>query len=86
MIKPIKKKVAVKLIDKPKESSGGIILVAADREEANKGEVVAIGEDVTEVAVGDLILPNWNAAQKVVVESEEYFIVEEDDIVLVFEE
>jgi co-chaperonin GroES (HSP10) len=35
---------------------------------------------------GQLILPNWNAAKPVKFADEDYYIVSEDDVVLIFEE
>ena len=46
---------------------------------------MAIGPDVTIVEVGQVILPNWQKAQKVKHEMVEYWIVKEEDLVLVFE-
>jgi co-chaperonin GroES (HSP10) len=86
MLKPIKDKIVVTLVDKETVSPGGIVLTRADASEANKGIVVAIGGTVVDVAVGDTILPNWNKAQKTSVDGEDFYIVAEEDVVLVFGE
>lgn len=86
MLRPIKKNLLVKIIEKEKVTTGGIILRSADPAEVSKGEVLSIGPDVTLIEVGQLILPNWNAAVKVKYNDEEYFIVCEDDVVLIFED
>jgi len=35
--------------------------------------------------VGDIVLPNWNAAKKNELNDETFFVVSEDEIILVFE-
>jgi co-chaperonin GroES (HSP10) len=85
MLKPIKKNVLLKVIQKEKVSKGGIIMADVDREEASKGIIVAIGSDVTLVEVDQIILPNWQQAKKSKFEDEEFWIVDENDIILVFE-
>jgi co-chaperonin GroES (HSP10) len=85
MLKPIKKNVIVEVIQKEKVSSGGILLAEVDREEASKGIVIGIGPEVTEVKLGEVILPNWQKAKKSKFDDQEFWIVHEDDIVLVFD-
>ena len=86
MIKPLKDRVLIKLIEKAKETSSGIILSRADPTEANRATVISIGTDVTEVSVDEVILPNWNKATKSSIDDEDFYIIKEEDIVLVFGE
>ena len=86
MLKPIKKNVIVKLIEKEKVTASGIVLASADRDEVSRGKVLAIGPEVTDVAVDDIILANWNAARKSKYEDEEFYVVPEEQIVLIFED
>ena len=86
MLKPIKDKIVVTLVEKETVSPGGIVLTRADASEANKAVVVAIGGSVEEIDVGDLVLPNWNKAKKTSVDGDEFYIIAEEDVVLIFEE
>jgi co-chaperonin GroES (HSP10) len=86
VLKPIKKNIIITLIEKELESKGGIILTSADPAQVSRGLIVGIGPDVDLVEVGQEVLPNWNKAKKVKYEQEEFYIVHEDDLVLVFEE
>jgi chaperonin GroES len=86
MLKPLKNKLVVEIIEKEKVSSGGIILTRTDRDEVNRGKVVYIGSGVIDISVGDVILPNWNAAVKTVVEGNTFYILSEEDVVLIFGE
>jgi chaperonin GroES len=86
MLKPLKNKLVVEIIEKEKVSSGGIILTRTDRDEVNRGKVLFTGRDVLDISVGDVILPNWNAAVKTVVEGNTFYVLSEEDVVLIFEE
>jgi co-chaperonin GroES (HSP10) len=86
MLRPIKKNIIVKLIEKETVSKGGIIMAGPDAQEASKGKVLAIGKEVELVQVGEIILPNWQKAKPTKFEKEDFYIVNEDDVVLIFEE
>jgi len=86
MLKPIKKNIVIQIIEKEKVTSSGIILKHADAEEVSKATVLAIGPDVTLIEEGQVILPNWNKAIPTKFDSEDYFIVNEDEVVLIFED
>jgi chaperonin GroES len=86
LLKPIKNNVIVELIEKEKVTSSGIVLSSADPSEANRGKVVSVGPNVEYIQEGYLILPNWNACKKIKHEDKEYYVVSEDEIVLIFGE
>ena len=85
MLRPIKNNIIVELIEKEKVSAGGIVLQSADREEVSKGLVLAIGPNVEYIKVGELVLPNWNRAQKSKFDDKEFYVISEDEIVLIFD-
>ena len=85
ILKPIKNRVIVKLVEKEKVTSSGIVLANVDREAVSKGEILAVGPDCEYFEVGQIILANWNKAAKTKFEAVEYWIVPEDEIVLIFE-
>ena len=86
ILKPIKSKVILELIEKEKVTSGGIVLQKADPTEANRGVVIAVGPDVTDVEVGQEVLPNWNAAMKMKHDDKQLYVVDQEEIVLIFED
>ncbi len=84
MLKPIKNNVIVELIEKEKVTSSGIVLSSADPVEANRAKVIFLGPDVETVQKGDFVLPNWNSARKTKYDGTDYYIVSEEEIVLIF--
>jgi len=85
MLRPIKNNVIVELIEKDKVTGGGIILSRTDPMEANRGKVV-VGSVSGLIKVGEEVLPDWNKAQKMPYEGKDYYVVSEDDVVLIFED
>ena len=84
MLKPIRKNIVVELLEKEKVTEAGIILTSADSAEVSKGVVLAIGDECEDIKVGDTILPNWQKARPTKFEGTDFYIVNEDDVVLVF--
>jgi len=86
MLRPIGDKIVVKLIEKNLKTQSGIILSSNDPAEAQKGRVVAIGRTVKDVRVGDAILPNWQVATQTKFDDEDYYIVTEENVVMIFDD
>jgi len=78
-IKPLKANVLIERHEKADTTSTGIYI--ARNEEADKATVVAIGPDVDEVEVGNVLLVDWTKATKV--QGQQYMIPVEN-IVAVF--
>ncbi|HHU92679.1 MAG TPA: co-chaperone GroES [Halanaerobiaceae bacterium] len=93
-IRPLKDKVAVKYYKKEEEKSkGGLVLPDTAREEKpQQGEVVAIGNEVTPengeapVKVGDKVIFDKYAGNKITLNEEEYVILSIDDVLAVIED
>ena len=86
MIRPLGKRVVVELLQKESVTPGGIVLTRVDSDEVTRGLVLAVGPEVVDISVGDVILANWNKGQKMKVEDLDAYVVTEDDVVLVFED
>lgn len=79
-ITPLTNKIVVKRIEGSKQTESGIILQRTD--EPDRAEVMAIGPDVDEVSVGDVVLLDWNAAMK----SGDFYVTKIDSVVFVYGE
>ena len=91
-IKPLEDRVVIKPAPPDEKVQGGIIIPDTAKEKPQKGEVVAIGpgkvSDAGEkipmtVKVGDTILYGKYSGTEVTIDTEEYLIVRESDILAV---
>ena len=86
IVKPLFKKVLIAEVKAVTKSESGIILDNANSvREQNRARVLAIGPDVTDVKVDDLILLDWTKASVVKVDGAQRAIVDQDHIVAVLE-
>jgi co-chaperonin GroES (HSP10) len=79
-MKPLQNKVIVQRVQNQAMSSGGIILNRS--EEPDRAKVIAIGPDVDEVSVDDVVLLDWNKAIK----SGDLYVITVDNIVFIYGE
>jgi chaperonin GroES len=86
-VTPLKKKVLVAENKVEQVTESGIILEGTtSNRESKRGTVLAVGPDVTLVKVGDVILLEWAKAQVVKIDDSQRVIVDEENIVAVFED
>lgn len=79
-IKPLHDKVLIERLETTKETASGIILRHSG--EPDRAKVIAVGPEVTEVQVGDVVQPDWGQAAKL----QDYFMVKIEDIAYIYEE
>jgi len=86
LIKPLKKNVLVVRLKKRSTTESGIILQSDHDGNVDRAEVIAIGSEVTMVKPTDQIFIDWNKANPVTVNNIPHYVVNEDNIVWVFED
>ena len=79
--RPLGNNVLVERIEASKETASGIILKST--QEPDRAKIISIGSEVTEVAVDEIAVVNWNRASKV---DGELYILPITEIVLVIED
>lgn len=79
-MKPIGSRVLIRPHEKQKQTEGGIIIPESVGETPHLGDVIAVGELVTEVAVGDVVLFSRYGGADVEYEGEKYRIFDIRDI------
>ena len=85
-VTPIRKQVLVAQIARKTISTGGIIIDGARSVADNEtGRVLAIGSEVTEVAVGDEILLDWSRGNPVTINGEQRVMIKEEFIIAVLD-
>ena len=92
-IKQLADRVVIKMVEAEETTKGGIILASSAKEKPSVAEVVAVGpggvvdgKEVTMyVKVGDKVLTSKYSGTEVKLDSEEYTIVKQSDILAIVE-
>jgi co-chaperonin GroES (HSP10) len=84
-MKPIGKYIVVVNIDEEIKTSGGLLLSAKDAEEFRyrKAKVIEVGTDVTVINPSDVIHYDKNHSFTMVINNNQYTIIQERDVVIV---
>ena len=91
-IKPLADRVLVKPLEAEEKTSGGIIIPDNAKEKPQRGEIVAIGEGISDgnggktalsVKVGDTVLYGKYAGTEISVEGSDYLIMQESDLLAI---
>lgn len=86
MLKPLGKRVVIRIKQTEQVSSGGLVLASAAKEEPNTGEVIAVGnliEETDAIQVGDYVLFNTYAGTKIAHDGEDFVVIESDEVVAI---
>jgi chaperonin GroES len=83
--KPLKDRVFVKYTEEGERTPGGLYIPDSAKEKPQKGLVEAVGSEVKEVKVGNTILFDKYSGSKVIIDSNEYLIIKEEDILGIVE-
>ena len=78
--KPLKERVFVSYSGELDRTPGGLYIPDAAREKPQRGTIEAIGSEVKDVKVGDTVLFDKYSGSKVNIDSQEYLILKEEDI------
>jgi len=84
--RPTGSNVIVSRIAGSKETESGIILKTS--QEPDRAKIIAIGPDVTEVAVDEVALVNWQRSTRIsgLEEDEELYVLPITEVVFVYED
>lgn len=78
--RPLKERVFVSYAEEAERTSGGIYLPDTAKEKPQRGKVEAVGSDVKETRVGDIILFDKYSGSKINIDGTDYLILKEEDI------
>ncbi|NLA73791.1 MAG: co-chaperone GroES [Clostridiales bacterium] len=92
-LKPLADRVVLKFTEAEETTKGGIILASSAQEKPQIAEVISVGpgglvdgKEVTmELEIGDKVILNKYSGTEVKLESEEYIIVRQSDILAIVE-
>lgn len=83
--KPLKDRVFVSYSEEMEKTAGGIYIPDAAKEKPQRGKIEAVGGEVKNIKVGDVILFDKYSGSKINMDGTDYLIVKEEDILGVFE-
>lgn len=78
--KPLGKRVLVKRLEEENTTSSGIIIPDNAKEKPSRGEVVAVSDEVTELACGNSVIFGKYSGNEVSFEGEKYLVINVEDI------
>jgi len=89
MIKPLKDRVLIKMIENEETTKSGIILSSGAKEKPQIAEVVEVGPGDEEIKIivkkGDKVIVSKYAGTEIKYEGEDYIILKQDDILAIVE-
>ena len=78
--KPLKDRVFVSYTAELEKTAGGLYIPDSAKEKPQSGKVEAVGDEVKSLKVGDKILFDRYSGSKINLDSVEYLIVKEEDV------
>ena len=83
--RPLGSRIFILPAELDEKTVGGIYIPETAREKPKRGKVEAVGRDAKRVAVGDTVLYERYAGNKLVVDRVEYLVVKEEEIMGIYE-
>ena len=80
MLQPLKDRVVIKMEESKEATQGGIILPDAAQKKPQRGTVIAIGKDVDELQVKDIVYVAEQSGVEVEVDGEKYVLMMEQNV------
>jgi chaperonin GroES len=84
-LKPLQDRVVVSYTEEAEKTAGGIYVPDSAKEKPQQGKVEAVGKDVKELKVGNIVLFDKYSGSKVKVDSAEQLVIKEEDILAIVE-
>ena len=78
--KPLGDRVLVKFLDEIEKTAGGIYIPETAKEKPQRGKVEAVGKDVEEVKVGEVVLFDKYSGSKIQMDDNDYLIIKEEEV------
>ena len=77
--RPLGERVLVERVEEVSTTASGIIIPDSAKDKPSQGTVIAIGNDVEEIKVGDTIVFGKYSGNEITLDNKEYIIMEESD-------
>jgi chaperonin GroES len=77
---PLGNRTLVERLEEATTTASGIIIPDNAKEKPSQGKVMAIGEDVEQIAVGDTVVFGKYSGNEITIDGTAYLIIDADDI------
>jgi chaperonin GroES len=77
---PLGNRVLVERVEDKQTTASGIIIPDNAKEKPSQGKIVAVGNDVEAIAVGDSVVFGKYSGNDIALEGKDYLIMDADDI------
>lgn len=82
-LQPLADRIVMEQLDAEEKTASGIVLPDSAKEKPKMAKVLAVGKEVKEVKAGDTVLYKSYGPDDVKVDSKEYLIAKEEDLLAV---
>ena len=82
-LKPLQDRLVVSYSEETEKTAGGIYVPDSAKEKPQQGKVEAVGKDVKEIKIGDVVLFARFSGDKINVEGDEQLVIKEEDILAI---
>ena len=77
---PLGNRTLVERLEEATTTASGIIIPDNAKEKPSQGKVIAIGEDVEQIAAGDVVVFGKYSGNEITIDGSQYLIIDADDI------
>ena len=77
---PLGNRTLVERLEEATTTASGIIIPDNAKEKPSQGKVVAIGEEVEQIAAGDVVVFGKYAGNEITIDGTQYLIIDADEI------
>jgi len=78
--KPLGDRLLIQRVEEANTTASGIIIPDNAKEKPSKGKVIAVGSEVEDINVGDTVVFGKYSGNEIILDGEEYLIMESSDI------
>lgn len=84
-LKPLKDRLVVTFTEEPEKTAGGLYMPEGTKDKPQDGTVEAVGSDVKDIKVGDVVLFDVYSGSKIKTDEQDILIIKEEDVLAIVE-
>ncbi|MCB4751252.1 MAG: co-chaperone GroES [Sulfurovum sp.] len=78
--KPLSKRLLIERVEEANTTASGIIIPDNAKEKPSRGNVLAVGNDVEDIKVKDIVVFGKYAGTELILDNKEYLVLEVSDV------